>query len=696
MAKKLIKKLEDDGIVIKVYYDSEWEEYSCVPPSRAEEDIYYTSDKQDALDTAKKMLETEIDKKGTKTFSEIKSQEFFDKDDFLDAAEEKGYDVEYPKKVENTFAWYAYFAYKGGDPIGYFDVDANTGEMFDSFEDFDAAMNEMPSASITSSKDYTEFTDYKAFVDAAKEMGLETSVTGQGGPESGPTGDMGEIWASDVNGDVYGYFDQEGEGSGILFTSPTKFIEYVNTDNPEDDNVEAKEAAFADDAIQGLIKYLKQNKAKLHGILDNMGQNKLEEELKKTPAGGSSKGSLVTSQVEQWLNGINNDSKLVQNLEKIFKKSSSKEALDAYDDPSLAFDQGEKDLNKYGKKVAAPQIVTNAAEIEDMLKTMILGQVRNIMKKLGNGEESAAIKDIYFQLDEALHKALKLAQQGSKKINEAGTLKESKVLDVEIKAKSKKSSLHKVLAYMETGGVEKVVDSMSPVEIDGIIEELPSDYNAYPELSAVKDILVDALVALSEFEASHVATDEETKSKGIPEEGTADSNTEAFVDNTDLHVESPFAEHDSVYASLDSAKLMHEADLLTKEAYNTHTDVKTLDDDALMEYKNHLEKDPSPDNSDAHQKALDRTNKELSDRGFHSASQVEDVDDAEDTKGSDIQAAVEFMANLEEMPENMTVADMLKKLTDAKFTIGVAHLAMTEVFGSDCLSMLNTPLSTII
>ena len=57
MAKRLIHKVTslDNGKTVKVYRDSEWDEYSCVLVGNPDA-TYYTKDKEDALDTAECMV----------------------------------------------------------------------------------------------------------------------------------------------------------------------------------------------------------------------------------------------------------------------------------------------------------------------------------------------------------------------------------------------------------------------------------------------------------------------------------------------------------------------------------------------------------------------------------------------------------------------------------------------------------------
>lgn len=60
MAKRIIEKFWTGTVMVKVYRDSEWDEYSCVlfidGIKQREATNYYTTDKEDALNTANAMM----------------------------------------------------------------------------------------------------------------------------------------------------------------------------------------------------------------------------------------------------------------------------------------------------------------------------------------------------------------------------------------------------------------------------------------------------------------------------------------------------------------------------------------------------------------------------------------------------------------------------------------------------------------
>lgn len=438
--------------------------------------------------------------------------------------------------------------------------------------------------------------------------------------------------------------------------------------------------------------------------------------------------------------------------------------------------QGKKRASIKTPKTAAPQVVAFASEIEEVLKNLILGRVRDVMKKLGSNQDTQGIKDIYFQLDEALHKALKIAQNGSKQISDnLSKLKESNVKDVEVIAEQENSvekkeaamedlddyvvdimgylddnysilhlyelyktdrgqlaniivetahelfplmefkgdtwnyistnifneiksigsgyivpkdneelgnkfkdilynreqpikdnlefedkdkeilknmgiqgSFARFNACMEDGGMEHVVEVMAPTEIEGLATALPENYNEYPELSSVKDLLVDALVKINEYEAGKVASDHDHNCEDCTGDcehhnhaDTADSNTSATVDTTEQGIESPYAEHDAVYASLDSVKLMVEA---SKFAAKSKSKTKV----------------------------------------------VKDVDDAP-TDGDNVENAEKNILDIVDENEELTVADLQNKLLALKFRPQIAQLAISNCFGPEALLVLSTP-----
>jgi len=56
---KLIQKFGDDTVIVKIYRDSEWNEFVCrlfVNGAELKDSSYHTDDKQDAIDTAQSML----------------------------------------------------------------------------------------------------------------------------------------------------------------------------------------------------------------------------------------------------------------------------------------------------------------------------------------------------------------------------------------------------------------------------------------------------------------------------------------------------------------------------------------------------------------------------------------------------------------------------------------------------------------
>ena len=56
---KLIQKFGDDAVMVKVYRDSEWNEFVCrlfVDGAEMKSASYHTDDKQDAIDTAQAMF----------------------------------------------------------------------------------------------------------------------------------------------------------------------------------------------------------------------------------------------------------------------------------------------------------------------------------------------------------------------------------------------------------------------------------------------------------------------------------------------------------------------------------------------------------------------------------------------------------------------------------------------------------------
>lgn len=422
--------------------------------------------------------------------------------------------------------------------------------------------------------------------------------------------------------------------------------------------------------------------------------------------------------------------------------------------------QGKKRACIKTPKTAAPQVVAFASEIEEVLKNLILGRVRDVMKKLGTNQETQDIKDIYFQIDEALHKALKLAQTGSKKIVEnQSKIKESSVNEVEViaekKDKKKKAALEDLDDYvfdieenllieygvgklydmykndrdtlatkmieiakelfpmgewasdseswqyissrlfdlikeegelyvddkrllesnpkpaeftesdkkmlkdmgiqgsfarfnacMEDGGMEHVIEVMAPTEIEGLATVLPEDYNQYPELSSVKDLLVDALVKINEFEANKTASRHDHCENCTGECGhhnhadTADSNTSATVDNTEQGIDSPYAEHDAVYASLDSASLMLEV-------------------------------------------------------SKYAASKKEE-EFLPEAGGDNVEAAEKCILDCVESDEDLTVADLQNKLIKNKFTTPVIQKALANCLGHEALLALNTKVDDLV
>jgi hypothetical protein len=55
---KLIQKFGDDTVIVKIYRDSEWNEFVCrlfVNGAELTDASYHTDDKQDAIDTAQAM-----------------------------------------------------------------------------------------------------------------------------------------------------------------------------------------------------------------------------------------------------------------------------------------------------------------------------------------------------------------------------------------------------------------------------------------------------------------------------------------------------------------------------------------------------------------------------------------------------------------------------------------------------------------
>lgn len=56
MAQRKIHQVAEDGLVITVYRDTEWQEYICIPSYQGkvlhEAFHYHTDDRQDAIDTA--------------------------------------------------------------------------------------------------------------------------------------------------------------------------------------------------------------------------------------------------------------------------------------------------------------------------------------------------------------------------------------------------------------------------------------------------------------------------------------------------------------------------------------------------------------------------------------------------------------------------------------------------------------------
>ena len=59
MAKRLIDTVWTGSIRVKTYYDSEWQEYTCVllvNGKRIDEATYFTNDKADAISTAQDMM----------------------------------------------------------------------------------------------------------------------------------------------------------------------------------------------------------------------------------------------------------------------------------------------------------------------------------------------------------------------------------------------------------------------------------------------------------------------------------------------------------------------------------------------------------------------------------------------------------------------------------------------------------------
>jgi len=56
---KLIQKLSDADVIVKIYRDYEWNEFVCrlfVNGAELKDSSYHTDDKQDAIDTAEAML----------------------------------------------------------------------------------------------------------------------------------------------------------------------------------------------------------------------------------------------------------------------------------------------------------------------------------------------------------------------------------------------------------------------------------------------------------------------------------------------------------------------------------------------------------------------------------------------------------------------------------------------------------------
>jgi hypothetical protein len=771
-------------------------------------------------------------------------------------------------------------AIKDEELVGIFDTDFNDGVIADSYEELEShagAESEQVDNEIRefvnegrekhSSEAGKDYTDYKQFIHDAEAAGLDVEIGGQGDAESGPSDSLGELYAQDKEGNMLGIFDQD-TGEGILFETSEGFTEYCNTDHYE------KEAGFVDDTVKNTIVYLRKNKNTLLNLLRSGGQNKLQQELAKIPAGGGSKGSLVTNQVEQWLNGTLNDNSLTDGLEKLLKQSSLGREEDGTDYDA----DGETDLNKMGEihedydvkvgdkvsdwtpevendvdtveavynngateemvikssngkyygmnredayfmefieghvpewvikaeekkgqrfndkdreilknmgiqgkkrasqKTAAPKIIGVSQQIESVLKDLILGPVRDVMQRLGTSVETKAIKDTYFELDSALHKALKQAQVGSKLIaDNISRIKESAVKHVEVveKESSKqagledlndyahdiveavfvdhqpsevrrwcggnsrllqsivgqyiktlfpesnfepdsteyahvrdmaitgiknyfeaggydeqgvsapkrapfkeddevvdnlqfddkdkdvlksmgiKGSFNKFNACMENGGLQHVVEVMAPTEIEGLVSELPNDYASYPELSSVKDLLVDALVKINEFEASKMASkfascgnceDCECDKEDHSHADAPDSNTAANVDTTEQGVDSFYSEHDAVYASLDSTKLMLEA---SKYASTVEIDAVT------------------------------------------------DAPTAE-AFGDTVENAEAFLLEAADRFEDGTIADIQSALLAANYTIGVAQKAIENCLGPEALLVLSSPVSDLI
>lgn len=224
-----------------------------------------------------------------------------------------------------------------------------------------------------------------------------------------------------------------------------------------------------------------------------------------------------------------------------------------------------------GSKKAAPQMIGIAAKLQADLKDIILGPVRDLMKKIGTGEEGKVAKECYFEVDEALHKALKAAERGAKAIETlAVAKKESKQMESKDDEKSmEKKSSKKFLAAiddfnhsLESYGVEHWLDDQAVASGDYLMETLPEDKDSYPVLCEIKDLLTTILEFISGGEVSESVTASfkvACADCGHNHADTSDSNTSAHVDYTDLGVESFFKEQDAKYATLDSAKLMIEA-----------------------------------------------------------------------------------------------------------------------------------------
>jgi hypothetical protein len=420
--------------------------------------------------------------------------------------------------------------------------------------------------------------------------------------------------------------------------------------------------------------------------------------------------------------------------------------------------QGKKKAKRKSMRVAAPQVVAFSKEIEDVISSLILGRVRDVMKKLGTQQEMQGIKDLYFQMDEVLHKALKLAQTGTKQISEnVSKIRESSVKEVEVVATKEaamddlndyahdivhfifidhklsevrnwnprllkaivdkyidelfpesnfeegsderthvrdmavrgvqnyfsaggydengvsepavqdnlqfdqadkdvlksmgiKGSFSRFNAAMEDGGFEHVVEVMAPEEIDGLATALPEDYTNYPELSSVKDLLVDALIKINEFESSKFGSKHACSGDCEDCDGThdhadvADSNTAANVDTTGQGTESFYAEHDAVYASLDSTKLMLEA-----SKYASTVEIKAVTDAPTAE-----------------------------------------------SHGDTVENAEEFILSAVDKMEEGTVGDLQAALLAANYSPQVAQLAISNCLGVEALLVLSSPITQLL